>query len=123
MFDYTKTIINGVKVWCKSEIDRMRTAIEPLIAKAQKTADGAAKSVKTLNSNVQTELDMLYQTVEVAQSTANTAKNTANNAQSTANTAKNTAESAQKAAENSISEERVNELIDAKLGVIENGSY
>lgn len=109
MFDYSKTIINGVKVWCKSEIDRMRTAIEPLIAKAQKTADGASKSVKTLTSNVQTELDMMYQTVEVVQSTANTAKNTA--------------ESAQKAAENSMSEERVNELIDAKLGVIENGSY
>lgn len=44
MFEYTKTIINGVKVWCRSEIDRVRKALEPLIAKAQKTADAKANT-------------------------------------------------------------------------------
>lgn len=77
MFDYTKTIINGVKTWCKSEIERLRIASDPLIAKAQKTADGAMNSVETLNSTMQTELGVIYQDINTAKNTANTAKNTA----------------------------------------------
>ena len=99
MFEYMRTVLNGLKAWITGEVNKLLSKIDAVGAVASR-ASNAAENNKNDVAVLGNSLRRVEGAAETAQSTANAAKTAAYNAQSTANAAKTAADNAQTTAKN-----------------------
>ena len=105
MFEYMRTVLNGLKAWVTGEVNKLLSKIDAVGAVANRAFNTATKnknSILELRDSLNVAQDEAYtarNTAEIAKSVAETARNTAETAQSTAETAQSAAETAQSTAE------------------------
>lgn len=114
MFEYMRTVLNGLKAWVTGEVNKLLSKIDAVGAVASRASNVAAKnkndvavlcnSLRRVEGTAETAQSM----AETAQSTAETAKSTAETAQSTANAAQTAAETAQRTADFAVKYESQN---------------
>ena len=93
MFEYMRTVLNGLKAWVTGEVNKLLSKIDAVGAVARRASNTATKNKNSIGV-LRGSLDNVTTTAEVAQNVAYTARNTAQTAQSTAETAQSTAETA-----------------------------
>ena len=98
MFEYMRTVLNGLKAWVTGEINKLLSKIDAVGAVARRASNTATKNKNSILV-LRGSLGNVTTTAEIAQNVAYTARNTAETAQSTAETAQSTAETAQSAAD------------------------
>ena len=98
MFEYMRTVLNGLKAWVTGEVNKLLSKIDAVGVVANRASNAATKNKNSIGVLIGS-LDNVTTTAEVAQNVAYTARNTAQTAQSTAETAQSAAETAQSAAE------------------------
>ena len=86
MFEYMRTVLNGLKAWVTGEVNKLLSKIDAVGAVTSMASNAAAKNKKNI-AVLRNSLHRVEDAVETAQSTANAAKTAADNAQSTADTA------------------------------------
>lgn len=99
MFEYMRTVLNGLKAWVTGEVNKLLSKIDAVGAVARRASNAAAKNKSNIAALAKKLNNIVYR-VNDAQRTADAAQNTADTAQSTADTAQSTAETARVKAEN-----------------------
>ena len=107
MFEYMRTVLNGLKAWVTGEVNKLLSKIDAFGAVASMASNAATKNknaIASLNKKLinvangvneaQSTADAVRSTADAAWSTANSAKTAADNAQNTANAAQTTANAA-----------------------------
>lgn len=107
MFEYMRTVLNGLKAWVTGEVNKLLSKIDAAGAVASRASNAAAKNKKNIEA-LRGSLNGVTITAYTAQNTAETAKRTAETAQSTAETARNTAANAQRTADFAVKYESQN---------------
>ena len=97
MFEYMRTVLNGLKAWVTGEVNKLLSKIDAVGVVASMASNAAAKNKKNI-AVLSNSLHRVEDAAETAQNTANAAKTAADNAQNTANAAKTAADNAQNTA-------------------------
>ena len=87
MFEYMRTVLNGLKAWVTGEVNKLLSKIDAVGAAASKAFNAATKN-KNAIASLNKKLNSVANGVNEAQSTAETAQSTAETAQSTAEAAR-----------------------------------
>lgn len=90
MFEYMRTVLNGLKTWVTGEVNKLLSKIDAVGVVASKAFNAATKNKNNIAS-LNKKLNDVANGVNEAQSTAETAKSTAETAQSIAETARHEA--------------------------------
>lgn len=90
MFEYMRTVLNGLKAWVKGEVNKLLSKIDAVRAVANRASNAATKNKNTIAS-LNKKLNDVANGVNEAQSTAVTAQSTAEAAQSIAEAARHEA--------------------------------
>ena len=90
MFEYMRTVLNGLKAWVTGEVNKLLSKIDAVGAAASR-AFNAAKKNKNAIASLNKKLNNVANGVNEAQSTADAAQSTADAAQSIAETARHEA--------------------------------
>ena len=90
MFEYMRTVLNGLKAWVTGEVNKLLSKIDAVGAAASKAFNAATKNKNNIAS-LNKKLNDVANGVNEAQSTAVTAQSTAEAAQSIAETARHEA--------------------------------
>ena len=93
MFEYMRTVLNGLKAWVTGEVNKLLSKIDAVGVVASMASNAAAKNKKNI-AVLSNSLHRVEDAAETAQNTANAAKTAADNAQNTANAAQTTANAA-----------------------------
>lgn len=99
MFEYMRTVLNGLKAWVTGEVNKLLSKIDAVGVVASRASNVATKNKNSIGM-LRGSLGNVTTTAEVAQNIAYTARNTAETARNTAETAQSTAEKAQRTAKN-----------------------
>lgn len=97
MFEYMRTVLNGLKAWATGEVNKLLPKIDAVGAVASKAFNAATKNknaIASLNkklNDVANGVNEVQSTAEAAQSTAEAARHEAYNAFDKAQAAENTA--------------------------------
>ena len=97
MFEYMRTVLNGLKAWVTGEVNKLLSKIDAVGVVASRASNAAAKNKKNV-AVLSNSLHRVEDAADNAQNTANAAKTAADNAQNTANAAKTAADNAQNTA-------------------------
>lgn len=95
MFDFAKTLLNGLECFVRGEVGKLRRRIEAV----EKAAAKAGKQIKALRADTEAAINNAWTGINSVRSTASAANNVAVTAQSTANAAKTAASNAQSTAD------------------------
>ena len=90
MFEYMRTVLNGLKAWVTGEVNKLLSKINAVGAAASKAFNAATKNKNNIAS-LNKKLNDVANGVNEAQSTAEAAQSTAEAAQSIAETARHEA--------------------------------
>lgn len=90
MFEYMRTVLNGLKAWVTGEVNKLLSKIDAVGAAASKAFNAATKNKNNIAS-LNKKLNDVANGVNEAQSTAVTAQSTAEAAQSIADAARHEA--------------------------------
>lgn len=90
MFEYMRTVLNGLKAWVKGEVNKLLPKIDAVLAVASRAFNAATKN-KNAIASLNKKLNGVANGVYEAQSTAEEAQSTAETAQSIAETARHEA--------------------------------
>lgn len=90
MFEYMRTVLNGLKAWVTGEVNKLLSKIDAVGAAASKASNVATKN-KNAIASLNKKLNSVANGVNEAQSTAETAQSTAETAQRTAEAARHEA--------------------------------
>lgn len=90
MFEYMRTVLNGLKAWVTGEVNKLLSKIDAVGAAASRAFNTATKN-KNAIASLNKKLNSVANGVNEAQNTAETAQNTAETAQSIAETARHEA--------------------------------
>ena len=90
MFEYMRTVLNGLKAWVTGEVNKLLSKIDAVGAVASRASNAATKNKHDIAS-LNKKLNDVSNGVNEAQSTAETAQSTAETAQSIAETARHEA--------------------------------
>ena len=91
MFEYMRTVLNGLKTWVTGEVNKLLSKIDAVGAVSSRAFNAATKN-KNAIASLNKKLNSVANGVNEAQNTAETAQNTAETAQNTAETAQSTAD-------------------------------
>ena len=100
MFEYMRTVLNGLKAWVTGEVNKLLSKIDAVGAVSSRASNTATKNknaIASLNkklNSVANGVNEAQSTAETAQSTAETARHEAYNAFDKAQSAENTADAA-----------------------------
>ena len=94
MFEYMRTVLNGLKAWVTGEVNKLLSKIDAVGAVASRASNTATKNKNSIWV-LRDSLSSVTATAEVAKNVAYTARNAAETAQSAAETAQSAAEKAQ----------------------------
>lgn len=100
MFEYMRTVLNGLKAWVTGEVNKLLSKIDAAGAVASMASNAAAKNKKNITSlnkklnSVANGVNEAQRTADAAQSTAEAAKSEAYNAFAKAESAEDTADAA-----------------------------
>lgn len=83
MFEYMRTVLNGLKAWVTGEVNKLLSKIDAVGVVASRASNAATKN-KNAIASLSKKLNSVANGVNEAQSTAETAQSTAETAQSTA---------------------------------------
>lgn len=86
MFEYMRTVLNGLKAWVTGEVNKLMSKIDAVGAVASRASNVATKN-KNAIASLNKKLNNVANGVNEAHSAANKAQSTADTAQSTADTA------------------------------------
>ena len=84
MFEYMRTVLNGLKAWVTGEVNKLLSKIDAVGVVASRASNAAAKNKSNIAKLANNFNNIVY-SVDDAYSTAETAQSTAENAQRTAN--------------------------------------
>lgn len=110
MFEYMRTVLNGLKAWVTGEVNKLLSKIDAVGAAASRASNAATKNkhnIASLNkklNDVANGVNEARSTAEAAQSTAETAQSIAETARHEAYNAFDKAESAEDTADAAIAE-------------------
>lgn len=90
MFEYMRTVLNGLKAWVTGEVNKLLSKIDAVGAAASKAFNAATKNKNNIAS-LNKKLNSVANGVNEAQSTAKAAQSIAETAQSIAETARHEA--------------------------------
>lgn len=90
MFEYMRTVLNGLKAWVTGEVNKLLSKIDAVGAAASRASNAATKN-KNAIASLNKKLNDVANGVNEAQSTAEAAQSTAEAAQSIAETARHEA--------------------------------
>ena len=90
MFEYMRTVLNGLKAWVTGEVNKLLSKIDAVGVAASRAFNAATKN-KNAIASLNKKLNSVANGVNEAQNTAETAQNTAETAQSIAETARHEA--------------------------------
>ena len=90
MFEYMRTVLNGLKAWVTGEVNKLLSKIDAVGAAASRAFNTATKN-KNAIASLNKKLNSVANGVNEAQSTAETAQSTAETAHSMAETARHEA--------------------------------
>ena len=90
MFEYMRTVLNGLKAWVTGEVNKLLSKIDAVGEVASRASNAATKNKNGIAS-LNKKLNDVSNGVNEAQSTAETAQSTAETAQSIAETARHEA--------------------------------
>lgn len=99
MFEYMRTVLNGLKAWVTGEVNKLLSKIDAVGVVASRASNAAAKNKSSIAKLAKNFNNIVY-SVDDAQRTADAAKNAAETAQGTADTAWSKAATARDKAEN-----------------------
>ena len=97
MFEYMRTVLNGLKAWVTGEVNKLLSKIDAVGAVASNAATKNKNAIESLNkklNSVANGVNEAQSTAETAQSTAEAAKSEAYNAFVKAESAEDTADAA-----------------------------
>ena len=103
MFEYMRTVLNGLKAWVTGEVNKLLSKIDAVGVVASRASNTATKNKNSIWA-LRDSLSSVTVTAETAQSAAETAQSAAETAQGTADTAKSTAETAKTIANTCVRE-------------------
>lgn len=98
MFDFAKTLLNGLECFVRGEVGKLRRRIEAV----EKAAAKAGRQIKALRADIEAtdaDLNNAWSSINSAYNTASNANRAAATAQTTANAAKTAAATAQSTAD------------------------
>lgn len=95
MFDFVKTLLNGLECFVRGEVGKLRKRIEAV----EKAVAKAGRQIKALRADTETAINNAWDDIVSVRYTANAASNAAATAQTTADAAKTTAATAQSTAD------------------------
>lgn len=90
MFEYMRTVLNGLKAWVTGEVNKLLSKIDTVGAAASRAFNAATKN-KNAIASLNKKLNSVANGVNEARSTADAAQSTADAAQSIAETARHEA--------------------------------
>lgn len=99
MFEYMRTVLNGLKAWVTGEVNKLLSKIDAVGSVASRASNSAAKNKSNIAELAKNFNNIVY-SVDYAQRTADAAKTAAETAQGTADTARVKAATAWDKAEN-----------------------
>ena len=117
MFEYMRTVLNGLKAWVTGEVNKLLSKIDAVGAVASRASNTATKNKNDV-AVLGNSLRRVKGAAETAQSTAETAQSTAETAQSTANAAQTAAETAQSTADLKLGARIVSEPATISVGTV-----